>query len=130
MFLSMGNIAANHKVGLLFIDFDTPNRLRVQATARIDQQHPLLTEYPQAQFLVVVDVERVWLNCPRYVHRRVKVQDSKYVPKANCETPIPAWKRIDFVQEALPRHDQGKADNVGGLITFEQYGEKLMKGEA
>jgi uncharacterized protein YecE (DUF72 family) len=30
MFLSMGNIRATAKVGLLFIDFETPHRLRVQ----------------------------------------------------------------------------------------------------
>ena len=29
MFLSMGNISTNNKVGLLFIDFETPHRVRV-----------------------------------------------------------------------------------------------------
>ncbi|MEM8902633.1 MAG: pyridoxamine 5'-phosphate oxidase family protein, partial [Actinomycetota bacterium] len=33
MFLSMGNIAETAKIGLLFIDFETPHRVRVQATA-------------------------------------------------------------------------------------------------
>jgi uncharacterized protein len=130
MFFSMGNIAATAKVGFLFIDFETPHRLRVQGNASIDRAHPLLAEYPQAQFLVKVAIERIWLNCPRYVHKRVKVDDSKYVPRAHCETPIPAWKRIDFVQESLPAKDQGKADSAGGLITFDEYGEKLMRGDA
>jgi uncharacterized protein len=130
MFLSMGNLAATAKVGLLFIDFATPNRLRVQGTARIERKHPLMSEYPEAQFLVVVAVDRVWINCSRYVHKRTKVQDSKYVPKSECATPIPSWKRIDFVQDALPARDQGKADAQGGLITMEQYGEKLMRGDA
>jgi uncharacterized protein len=130
MFLSMGNLAATRSVGLLFIDFTTPNRLRVQGKARIERSHPLMADYPEAQFLVVVDVERVWINCSRYVHKRVKVQDSKYVPKEACVTPVPSWKRIDFVQDALPARDQGKAEAEGGLITMEQYGAKLMSGDA
>jgi hypothetical protein len=130
MFLSMGNVAATKRVGLLFIDFATPNRLRVQGSASVVRDHPLMADYPGALFLVQVAVERVWINCARYVHKRVKVEDSKYVPKAQCETPIPSWKRIDFVQEHLPARDQGKADAQGGLITMEEYGAKLMRGES
>jgi uncharacterized protein len=48
MFFSMGNIAAHRQVGLLFIDFDTPNRLRVQGQARIVRDHALLPRYPEA----------------------------------------------------------------------------------
>ncbi len=33
MYLSMGNIDANAKIGVLFIDMETPRRLRLQATA-------------------------------------------------------------------------------------------------
>lgn len=130
MFMSMGNLASTHRVGLLFIDFETPNRLRVQGAATIERDHPLMSEYPEALFLVKVAVERVWINCARYIHKRVKVQDSKYVPQSNCETPIPSWKRIDLVQDALPARDQGKADSLGGLITMEQYAEKLMRGDS
>ena len=130
MFLSMGNLAATKRVGMHFIDFETPNRLRVQGEASIVRDHPLMREYPEALFLVQVAVERVWINCARYVHKRVKVQESKYVPKAGCETPIPSWKNIDLVQDALPARDQGKAASQGGLITMEQYGEKLMRGES
>lgn len=130
MFFSMGNIAAHARVGLLFIDFDTPNRLRVQGEARIVRDHALLPRYPEAQFLVEVAIGQIWLNCPRYVHRRVKVADSKYVPKAGCDTPVPAWKRIDLVQEALPAKDQGKAPALGGTITMDDYAAKLMAGDA
>src|SRR5438477_10550820 len=35
MFLSMGNISGNHKVGMLFIDFETPHRVRVHGEANI-----------------------------------------------------------------------------------------------
>jgi uncharacterized protein len=130
MFLSMGNVASTKRVGMLFIDFDTPNRLRVQGSASVERNHPLMREYPEALFLVQVAVERVWINCARYIHKRVKVQESKYVPKTGCETPIPSWKRIDLVQDALPARDQGKAEGQGGIITMEQYGEKLMRGDS
>ena len=35
MFLSMGNIEASAKIGMLFIDMETPRRLRLQATATL-----------------------------------------------------------------------------------------------
>lgn len=130
MFFSMGNIAATRRVGFLFIDFQTPNRLRVQGDASIVRDDPQMANYPEAQFLVKVAVDRVWLNCPRYVHPHRRVATSKYVPQAHCDTPIPAWKRIDLVQDALPVRDQGKAESVGGLITMQEYEEKLMKGDA
>lgn len=130
MHFSTGNIAAHAQVGFLFIDFDTPNRLRVQGRATIEREHPLMAAYPGAQYLILTTIERIWLNCPRYVHRRVKVEDSKYVPQAACETPVPAWKRIDLVQDALPAQDQGKAEALGGLITMDEYAAKLMQRDA
>lgn len=63
MFLSMGNIAGQGKVGLLFIDFETPHRLRVQGTARIVKDDPLKARYPEAQYIVRVAVETLWVNC-------------------------------------------------------------------
>ena len=33
MFLSMGNIQANNKIGMLLIDFETPHRIRIHGTA-------------------------------------------------------------------------------------------------
>ena len=130
MFLSAGNLATTQRVGLLFIDFATPNRLRVQGAARIVREHALLADYPGALFLVEVAVERAWPNCARYVHKRVKVEDSKYVPRADCETPRPAWKRIDLVQDHLPASEQGRTAAEGGVITNDEYVEKLMRGES
>ena len=48
MFYSWGNIAGNAKVGLLFIDFVKPIRLRVQGTASVDMNDPLMMEYHEA----------------------------------------------------------------------------------
>jgi hypothetical protein len=56
MFFSMGNIAGNENVGLLFVDFERPHRLRVQGVASIDPVDPLLGEIHEAQLVVRVAV--------------------------------------------------------------------------
>ena len=130
MFLSMGNIAETGKIGLLFIDFETPNRIRVQATATISTDDPLLARYPGAQLLVRAKVDRVFINCARLIHKHQRVSASPYVPDKDGRTPFPAWKRIDKVQDALPPKDQGRATAEGGVITEEEYGAKLAAGES
>ena len=57
MYYSIGNIMSAPQIGLLFIDFETPNRLRVQGAAEVLFDHPLLEIYPGAQFLIAVAVE-------------------------------------------------------------------------
>ncbi len=129
MFLSLGNISESGKVGLLFIDFETPHRLRVQGTATIAQDDPDLDDFPEAQFLVRVTPATVFLNCPRYIHKRVEVEASKYVPSKDRPTPVPGWKRLDIVQDALPACDRGKAERAGGLLTMEEYKATVGSGE-
>ena len=130
MFLSMGNIAAQAKVGLLFIDFETPHRVRVHGTATVTRDDPLQASFAGAELLVRVKVEEIFVNCPRYIHTYKRVAASRYVPAADCPTLPPQWKRIDAVQDALPARDRGAARALGGTITPEQYGEKVLKGEA
>ena len=129
MFLSMGNIAATAQVGLLFIDFETPHRLRVQGVAGIAEADPLLAEFPEALFMVRVAVTEIFVNCPRYVHRKAAVAPSAYVPQAGRATPVPGWKRIDLVQPALPARDQGKAEAAGGLLSLPDYEAAVARGE-
>lgn len=131
MFLSVGNIEETAKIGMLFIDFETPNRMRVQATARLVEDHPLMDEYPGALALVTANVDKVFLNCARYIHKHQRVETvNKYVPDTEGNQPYPSWKRIDLVKDALRPCDLGLAEAHGGVITTEEYGEKLMKGES
>lgn len=130
MFLSLGNIADTAKIGLLFIDFETPNRVRVQATARMDREDLLLGDYPGAIAVVRATVDKVFLNCARYIHTHKRQQTSRYVPDEQGQQPYPAWKRIDGLQDHLHPSDQGKAAESGGVITEEQYGDALSKGES
>jgi predicted pyridoxine 5'-phosphate oxidase superfamily flavin-nucleotide-binding protein len=130
MYLSLGNIRASGKVGLLFIDLETPHRLRVQGTASIAERDALLAEYPGADAVVRVAVTAVFVNCTRYVHKYQRVASSRYVPRPGCDTPFAEWKRIDLVQEALPPRDAGKTAQTGGTITVEEYDLKRATGKA
>ncbi len=129
MFYSLGNIVGQGKVGLLFIDFQTPHRLRVQGTAHYERNHALLADYPEAQYLVFVTIKKIWQNCPRYIHTYKKIETSKYVPGVCEVTPMPAWKRIDIVQDSISTEDQLRAANEG-LIDFPSYEAKVKAGEA
>lgn len=130
MFLSMGNIDATAKIGMLFIDFETPNRIRVQATATVSQNDPVLDRYPGATLIVRANVDKVYMNCARLIHKHTRAETSPYVPDADGNTPFPAWKRIDFVQDSLRPEDQGRADDEGGVITIQDYGAALEEGRS
>lgn len=130
MFLSMGNITANNKIGLLFIDFETPHRIRVHGTASIDRYDPLLAEFQDAELVVRVAITEVFVNCPRYIHKYQRVENSKYVPQSDGLTPPAQWKRINAIQDVLPERDKNIAQALGGVITPEEYGAMLVKGEA
>lgn len=121
MYLSMGNIKGNANVGLLFVNFEQPHRLRVQGLASLHSDDTLLAEYQEAELIVRVQVTDVFKNCPRYIHKYQKVEPSKYVPRDDEETPLPDWKRIDLLQGVLPTKDQGKAERYGGTMTVEEH---------
>ena len=129
MFLSLGNVAACSRVGLLFVDFETPHRIRVRGEARVLREGPLLASYPGADAAVEVRVERAWQNCPRYVHRMKRVEPSRFVPDDSGEAPLPAWKRIDVVQDVIGEADRVRAREAG-LITAEEYETLLRSGRS
>jgi uncharacterized protein len=112
MYLSMGNLLANPHVGMLFIDFVSrrPSRLRVNGAASIDPDDALIDHYPEAQFVVRVRATQVFPNCPRYIHRMALVERSRFVPRAECATPVPDWKRSGWAEDVLPAADPARAD--------------------
>ncbi|MDD1617085.1 MAG: pyridoxamine 5'-phosphate oxidase-like FMN-binding protein [Methylococcaceae bacterium NSP1-2] len=103
MFLTAGNIALNHEVGLLFIDLEQPQRLRLHGTATVVLGDPLLDDYVDADYIIRITVRNLFLNCPRYIHRYKKIEQSDYIPKKGCVAPIPDWKKLDAVQDVLPK---------------------------
>lgn len=111
MYLSMGNLLSTAQVGMLFIDFEQQFRMRVNGEASIDPKDPLLATYPEAQFVVRVKAREVFPNCPRYIHKYKLVARSRFVPKEACATPVPAWKKGDWVADVLPKHDVARTDD-------------------
>ena len=105
MYLSAGNASVNPNVGLLFVDFEGRKRLRLNGVATIDLDDPLRTAWPEAQLVVRVRATEVFPNCPRYIHEYRLVERSRFVPKAECETPVPQWKRSDWAHDVLPAND-------------------------
>jgi uncharacterized protein len=108
MYLSAGNVLANPAVGMLFIDPERGQRMRLEGTASIDLDDPLLAGYPEAQLVVRVRARAVYPNCPRYIHRYELVRRSRFVPQEDCLTPVPEWKRSDWAIDALPEHDPAR----------------------
>ena len=105
MYLSFGNALVNPHVGLLFIDFEGRKRMRLNGVASIDEHDPLLEQWPEAQFVVRVQATEVFLNCPRYIHEYRLVSRSRFVPKRECETPVPQWKQSEWASDVLPEGD-------------------------
>ena len=82
--------------------------MRLDGEATIDLEDPLVAEYPEAQFVVRVRARAVFPNCPRYIHRYQLVRRSRFVPREDCPTPVPAWKRSEWARDALPRDDPAR----------------------
>ena len=103
---SWGNVLANPRVGLLFIDFETPKRLRVNGTAVVSHGDPLLAQLPGAVFVIRVTAARIFPNCPRYIHKMQLLEESVYAPRPGHTPPVPAWKTFDAFRDALPPRDR------------------------
>ncbi len=103
MFKSLGNMAVNPQVGLLFIAMHgQPRRLRVQGTARVLRDDPLMHETVGAQLIVRVEAHAIFPNCPRYIPRLDLVEPSPYAPAPGRDAPEPAWKSFDVFKVHVP----------------------------
>jgi uncharacterized protein len=105
MFRSLGNILVNPYVGLLFIDFESPRRLRLNGVASLHDDDTLLTEFHGAQLVIKVAVEKIFPNCPRYIHKMRLFEQSVYTPKPNHTPPVPDWKKKEVFRDYLPREN-------------------------
>jgi predicted pyridoxine 5'-phosphate oxidase superfamily flavin-nucleotide-binding protein len=110
MFKSLGNLLVNANVGLLFIDLhDRPRRLRVNGSASVRRDDPLLGETVGAQLIVRVTARAIFPNCPRYIPKMQLAEPSIYVPQAGAEPVEPAWKGFDLFKDYVhPRQETAK----------------------
>jgi uncharacterized protein len=106
MFLSLGNIATNPHVGLLFIDFEMPKRLRVEGEASISSGDPLIGRTVGAQLIVRVKARAIYPNCPRYLPKMKLIEPSIYAPRAGIDSPEPAWKSFPEFKDAVHKRQR------------------------
>lgn len=123
MFLSMGNIQATAKVGLLFIDFEVPKRLRVQGTAQLKE-----SSVPGALAMIEIKPISIFVNCPRYIHRYARIEDARHAPRDDGSAPVAEWKRMDAVYDVLPEADKVAVGEVG-TVSPEEATAKFNRGE-
>ena len=128
MFMSTGNIQAKSKIGLLFIDFQTPQRIRVRGKAKCIKEGPILKSYPGANLVVELTVSNAWINCPRYIHRMDLSDQSPYIPAKDGTIPLALWKRVDLVQDVITDKDRAEAESLG-IITIDEYEANVANGK-
>ncbi len=112
MYRTWGNVLVNPRVGLLFIDFETPKRIRVNGSAQVSADDPLRAEFPGSVLIVRITASQIFPNCPRYIHKMKLVEHSVYAPRPNYTPPVPASKTFDAFRDALPARDRGGADQA------------------
>jgi hypothetical protein len=103
MFKSLGNIAANPHVGLLFIAMgEAPKRLRVNGRAEVVRDDPAMAAIPGAQLLVKVTPQAIFPNCPRYIPNLETGEPSVYAPAADTAPVEPKWKSFEIFADVVP----------------------------
>jgi predicted pyridoxine 5'-phosphate oxidase superfamily flavin-nucleotide-binding protein len=111
MFKSLGNLAVNPHVGMLFIAMHgKPRRLRINGNARIDRHDALLTETVGAQLIVRVKADVIFPNCPRYIPSMTLNEASIYVPHAGVPPAEPAWKGFECFNGVVPPRRKPQSD--------------------
>lgn len=128
MYLSIGNMSANPEIGMLFIDFEKPFRLRLQGRAEVIVAGPEVELFKDAEMAVKVKVHETWMNCPRYVHRYKKVEASRYAPGVEAETPFCEWKRIDALQDVVRKDERETVEKIG-TTTIDDWMGKVITGD-
>jgi hypothetical protein len=115
MFKSLGNLTVNPNVGLLFIALhDKPKRLRINGSAEVRRDDPLLATTVGAQLIVRVTARAIFPNCPRYIPAMQLVEPSVYAPRPGCEPVEPAWKGFsDFKDYVHPRQTAARGSSDG-----------------
>ena len=101
MFKSLGNILVNADVGLLFIAMHgRPQRLRVNGTATVSRDDPLLAETVGAQLIVRVVARVIFPNCPRYIPTCTdRAFDLRAA--AGLRPPEPVWKDFEIFKDCV-----------------------------
>lgn len=108
MFRSLGNIARNPNVGLLFAKFDGhARRIRINGRASIIDDPAVVATHHGAKLVVRIECE-IYANCPRYMPDLVHGEPSPHPPRPGTEPPTPEWKQRDYIRDVLPADDPSR----------------------
>ena len=103
MFRSLGNIAVNPHVGLLFLKVgEKPGRLRINGRARLDFDDPRIADFAGAQGLIRLTPTDIFPNCPRYIPQLELGEPSIYAPRPATAPVEPTWKSFDDFKDVVP----------------------------
>ena len=118
MFKSLGNIAANPHVGLLFIAMgEKPGRLRVNGRAQVVRDDPDLAAIPGAQLLVKVTPTDIFPNCPRYIPKMTLEEPALTSPRRTRPRSNPSG-RPSQTSPTWSRHGAASAERSAGPGVF------------
>ena len=102
MYLSLGNVADTGKVGLLFINFEQPRRLRINGVAEILHQHPLIDRVKSAQSLVRISATQIINNCQRHIPKMKLEAYSRFTPETDTDDIGHDWQQWPEWYDVLP----------------------------
>ena len=91
MFFSMGNIAGNAQVGLLLMDFEQPFRMRIQGTASVRADDPLLAS--------VIEENKPWYDAVIETYKPTLLPEK--VPEASAPR---VEQLLAFQRSSVPVH--------------------------
>ena len=98
-YMSLGNLLINPRIGMLFINFETQRRLRINGRAEIIEDPEVVSQFPGAERVVKVTVEQAFPNCSRYIHKMVRVGE---LPRDLLGHPEPGESCRENGEEAPP----------------------------
>ncbi|MFT5212158.1 MAG: hypothetical protein ACI9CE_003900 [Flavobacterium sp.] len=127
MFFSTGNLSMNPSIGILFMDFEHPHRIRFHGNAQLSSDKEILARFPEAELVVIVALDKLWVNCPRYIPKMQKVKSSVNVPKEGEQTPLAEWKRLEAFHDVLPDKDRQRIKDEGGPIDMTNFPKNIIE---
>lgn len=110
MYLTAGNIRENASIGMLFIDHEDPQKLRINGTAEIIEDPSQIEKHHEAELLVCVTIREIFMNCNRYIHEVERKMDSPNGPVEGRQSPMADWKQLDVMRDVLPEKDLKRLD--------------------
>ena len=62
----------------------------------------MLALWPEVALAIEINVEKLWINCPRYIHRYERVETSPHAPREGHVTAPAEWKSHEAIGDVVP----------------------------